>query len=148
MTSRIVSDLERVWRFVHAATGVPLSTAMKTLGLERDGELVAGVLYDAWNGVNIWAHLAVKPGESLTRKFAWYMAHYPFVEIGVRRVTCLVEASNAECRRFIEHYGFTEETRLEGAASDGGDTILYRLRREDCRFLAGDASMAPLADSP
>ena len=138
----IVSDLERVWRFVHASTGVPLSSAMKALGLERDGRLVAGVLYDGWNGVNMWMHSAIEPGAYLGRAFPWYVFHYPFIELGCKRLTGLVEASNAEALRFNSRLGFKIEARLLGAASDDGDTLIMVMTPENCRWLSRAPSMA------
>jgi RimJ/RimL family protein N-acetyltransferase len=38
-------------------------------------------------------------------------------------------------RRLDEHLGFTHEATLRGAAPDGGDVLLYVMRREDCRFI-------------
>lgn len=142
MAHKIISDLHRVWSFVHERSGVPLSSAMKNLGLERDGELVCGVLYDGWNGVNMWMHVAIEPGSMLTRQFVRYVFYYPFVEIGCKRLTGWVEASNAAAIRFDEHVGFKLETRLAGAASDGGDALIYAMRREECRYLGTDARMA------
>ena len=135
MAHKTISDLMRVWTFVHEHTGVPLSSAMKCLGLERDGELVCGVLYDGWNGVNMWMHVAIAPGGMLTRQFVHYAFYYPFVEIGCKRLTGLVEANNLAARRFDEHLGFRVEATLAGAASDGGDVLLYAMTRDECRWL-------------
>lgn len=143
MAGVIVSDLMRVWTFVHRHTGVPLSHTMKTLGLERAGELVAGVLYDNWNGVNVWMHVAIEPGTYLTPRFVRYAFEYPFVEMGCRRVSGWVEASNAAARRLDEHLGFRVEASLKGAASDGGDVLVYAMTRDECRWLRAAApSMA------
>lgn len=142
MSAQIVSDLMAVWRFVNARTGIPLSHTMKCLGLERDGRLVAGVLYENWNGVNVWMHVAIEPSEYLTREYLRYCFVYPFEELKCKRVTGWVEASNTAARRFDEHLGFKEEARVIGAASDGGDAILYRMTREECRYLRRVPSMA------
>jgi hypothetical protein len=139
----VIVDLARVWRFVHDATGVPMSTAMKCLGLERDGRLVAGVLYDAWNGVNMWMHSAITPGAYLGREYPWYVFHYPFNEVGVQRLTGLVEVSNRDALRFNERLGFKAEALLRGAASDGGDAVIMVMTRENCRWLRRTPSMAP-----
>lgn len=140
--SMLVSDLETVWRYVHAATGVPLSSTMKALGLRREGKLVAGVLYEGWNGVNLWMHSAIEPGAYLGRLFPWYVFHYPFNEIGCRRLTGLVEESNKEAMRFNTRLGFKVEARLAGAATDGGDTMIMVMTRENCRWLTRAPSMA------
>ena len=136
MTRRIVSDPVRVWEFVWNFTPVPFAQHMKGLGLEQDGELTAGVLYEKWNGVNIWAHVALAPGRRMVcREFLRYGFYYPFVELGCRRISGSVEASNTAARQLDEHLGFRQEAVLHGAASDGGDVILYVMRREDCRYV-------------
>lgn len=127
-----------VWKLVHAHTGVPASSTMKGLGLERNGELVAGVLYENWNGVNVFMHVAIPPGARLTRRFVRYCFQYPFLELKCHRVSGWVEASNYAARRFDEHLGFRQEAVLTGAASDGGDVILYVMRRDECRYLETD----------
>lgn len=139
MSHRIVSNPGRVWAFLNDL-GVlhnPVG-GMKGLGLERDGELVAGVIYEGYNGRNVWMHVGAVPGKRwLVREYLHYCFHYPFVELGCDRLSGYVESSNAEARRFDEHLGFTEEARLQGAARDGGDVILYVMWREQCRFLKG-----------
>lgn len=146
---RMTSDLHSVWRFVHERAGVPLSSAMKALGLERDGVMVAGVLYDGWNGVNLWMHSAIEPGAYLGRTYPWYVFAYPFTELGARRLTGWVEASNAAAVRFNLACGFRVEHTVVGAATDGGDALLMVMRPEDSVWLrrpprAGAPSMAGL----
>jgi RimJ/RimL family protein N-acetyltransferase len=136
MSSRIVSDPARVFAFCKERMPVSLVAGMKGLGLERDGELVAGVLYEGYNHHNIWMHVAAEPGKKwLNREFLRYCFHYPFVELGCNRVSGYVEAQNADARRCDAHLGFQQEAVLQGAASDGGDVILYVMRRDDCRYL-------------
>lgn len=136
MAKRIVSDPGRVWAYVHQKAGVPASANMKGLGLEQDGELIAGVLYEGFTGHNIWMHVAAEPGARwMTREFLRYCFYYPFVECGVDRVSGWVEDSNEAAKRFDEHLGFREEARLKGAARDGGDVILYVMWRKDCRYV-------------
>ena len=136
MTTRIISDPARVWAYVHQQIPVPVVGGMKGLGLERDGELIAGVLYEGFNGVNCWMHVATTPGKKWTLEYLRYCFYYPFVEVGLQRVSGAVEASNLAARRFDEHLGFKQEAVLHGAAADGGDVILYVMRREDCRYVA------------
>lgn len=136
MTQRIISDPARVFAFCKERMPLSLVAGMKGLGLERDGELVAGVLYEGYNHHNVWMHVAAEPGGKwLNKEFLRYCFHYPFVELGCTRISGYVEAHNAQARRFDEHLGFRQEAVLQGAASDGGDVILYVMRREDCRYL-------------
>lgn len=136
MSTRVISDPARVFAFVQSLMPMAMVAGMKGLGLEKDGALQAGVLYEGYNGHNIFMHVAALPGASwLNREFLHEGFRYPFVTCGVNRVTGYVEASNAPARRFNEHLGFTEEARLAGAASDGGDVILYVMYRDQCRYL-------------
>lgn len=108
-----------------------------TIGLLDPAQgLIAGVLYRNFNGANIEAHIAAQPGARwLTRSFLWAMFDYPFNQLGVRRITGLVPAKNLAARRFDEHLGFVVEATLKDALP-GDDLIVYRLRREDCRWLS------------
>ena len=136
MATRIISDPARVWAYVHEQVPVPVVAGMKGLGLERDGELIAGVLYEGYNRVTVWMHVAAEPGgQWLNRAYLRYCFVYPFVELGCRRVGAYVDASNTDSRRFVEHLGFEREAVLKGAASDGGDVIVYVMWREKCRHL-------------
>lgn len=136
MAARIVSDPDRVFDFVCRFQPMHRVEHMKGLGLEKDGELVAGVLYEGFNGRNVWMHVAAEPGARwMTREYLQYCFEYPFNEMKVDRVSGYVNASNTLARRFDEHLGFKPEAVLEGAAPDGGDVIIYAMRRNDCRFL-------------
>lgn len=134
--AKIISNPARVWEYVQQKSPVPMVAGMKGLGLEHDGELVAGVLYEGYTGHNVWMHVAAEPGRRwLNREYLRYCFHYPFVEMGCKRVGGWVEASNTDARRFDEHLGFRQEAVIKGAAHDGGDVIFYVMWRDECRFL-------------
>lgn len=107
-----------------------------TIGLASlERGLLAGVLFEDWNGANIVMHVAAVPDRHwLCREFLWYCFHYPFVELGVKRVTGIVPSSNLKARRFDEHLGFTLEATLKDAHPEG-DLLIYAMRKEDCRWL-------------
>lgn len=131
-------DFETVYSFVreHIEGGVARVEGMRAIGLRRDGELVAGVVYEGYNGRNIWMHVAAIPGARwMSREFLHAVFAYPFDLCKVDRVSGYVNESNLQARRFDEHLGFKEEARLRGAAPDGGDVLVYVMWRDDCRFL-------------
>lgn len=131
-------DLDTVLPFVQRLLpGLPRSDDMRAIGLRRDGRLVAGVLYEGFNGRNLWMHVAAEPGARwLVRDYLRACFAYPFAVCGVDRVSGYVNESNAPARRFNEHLGFREEARLRGAAPDGGDVIIFAMWRQDCRHIA------------
>lgn len=135
--TRIVCNPAQVFDFVRAqGLKIQLTAGMKGIGLEKDARLVAGVVYEGFTGHNIFMHVAAEPGGKwLTRGFLSAAFAYPFDQLGVDRVTGWVEASNERARRFDEHLGFTPEAVLKGAATDGGDVIIYTMWRKDCRYV-------------
>ena len=134
--TEIIFNPARVYDFVRRYVPVNVVAGMQGIGLERDGELVAGVLYEGFNGRNVWMHVGAEPGKRwMTKAFLHATFTYPFVQLGCQRVGGYVDASNEQARRFDEHLGFKQEAVLRGAASDGGDVILYVMRKEHCRFI-------------
>jgi len=106
------------------------------IGLRKGGELVAGVIYEGFNSRNIWMHVAAVPGRAwLNRAYLMTCFAYPFIQLGVDRISGYVHASNLDARRFDEHLGFEEEARLKGAAPDGGDVIIYVMWKKGCRYV-------------
>lgn len=130
----ILNEPHRVCRWVSEQMQANFLHAVG-IGLEKDGVIIAGVVYDQWNGPNICAHIAAVPGSHwMTREYLWMIFAYPFNQLGVRRITGLVSESNMAARKFDESLGFKLETRLVGAAV-GGDMLVYRMFRDECRFL-------------
>jgi RimJ/RimL family protein N-acetyltransferase len=138
MRKDIVYTYPEVYEFVRRHFPVNRSESAAGIGLRSDGELIAGVLYDDYNGSNIWMHVAAKPGRRwLTRGYLYTCFAYPFIQCNCQRVTGWVEASNTDSLRFTEHLGFKQEAVLKRAAPNGDDVILYVMFREDCRFIKG-----------
>ena len=138
MSTRLIVDEERVYQFLRSQDiELPRAADQQGIGLERDGEVVGGVLYERFNGTGIWAHVA-GVGRWVTKDYLREAFAYPFVQLGVRYIWGWVDESNEKARRFDEHLGFKPHALLTGAAKDGGDVIIYRMTREDCRFLQKD----------
>lgn len=136
MNTTIVYDLDRVHAFVQERTPISMVSGSRAIGLERDGELVAGVIYEGFNGRNVWMHVAAEPSKRwMTKSYLRACFRYPFVQLGCDRVSGYVEGWNEAARKFDEHLGFRPEAVLRGAASDGGDVILYVMWREECKYV-------------
>lgn len=106
------------------------------IGLEKNGELVAGVVYHNITATNVDAHMASVGGRHWANKELLLTAFaYPFLQLGVRRMTGFVRADNADARRLDEHLGFVQEGVLRRAGGDGCDIIVYGMLREECRWI-------------
>lgn len=136
---RIVwSDTARVMRYVADRIGEDEILRCAGIGLEEDGELIAGVLFQDHCGPNILMHVASDSSKRwMTPAYLCASFRYPFEQLGVRRITGLVRADNFAAQKFDEHLGFVREGVMREAASDGMDMIVYGLLKRDCRFLEG-----------
>ncbi len=137
MTWRLVLDDKArcgAWALERIAHVPSWGEWFEAIGLERDGDLLAVVVYNLWSGADIAMHVAAMPGRRwMTRGFLRAVFRYPFVQLGCRRVTGYVPASNADALRFDAHLGFRHEGVMREALDNGEDVILYGLLREDAR---------------
>ena len=105
------------------------------IGWERNGNLVAGVAYAEWNGPNIVCHIASDGSKRWsTREYLWTIFDYPFTQIGCKRITVCIGQGNKASNEFVIHLGFTLEATLD-SAHPSGDLLVYRMFRQDCRYL-------------
>jgi len=104
--------------------------------LDLDKGLIVGAAqFTDCNGASVILHCAGEGRDWLNREFLWFCFFYPFEQLQVRKIISPVESSNNDCKKFIEHIGFTLEATLKDA-SPKGDLLLYTLNREDCKWLA------------
>jgi RimJ/RimL family protein N-acetyltransferase len=146
---RIVWDQpERVMRFVADRIGEKELFKYYGIGLERDGELIAGVLFEQHNGPNVMMHVASDGSRHwMTPAYMAACFKYPFLYLNVNRVTGLVRADNKDAQRFDEALGFNPEGVLREAAADGTDLILYGMLKRECRYLDGKYHEALLKET-
>lgn len=104
------------------------------IGSVKNGRVVAGALYENFNGVNVFAHIAGIGKHWLDRKFLSIIFDYPFRQLKVKRITGIVASCNEAARRFDEHLGFRLEAILHGAHPKG-DLYVYVMTADDCRWL-------------
>ncbi|WAL81314.1 GNAT family protein [Pandoraea sp. XJJ-1] len=136
---RIVWDQpERVMQFVAERTGEAAYRDYTAIGLERDGELVAGVVYQMHTGPAVLTHIASDGTRAwLTPAYLGAIFRYPFLQLGCNRITAIVRADNADSLRFVEHLGFEREGVMRQAERDGTDLIIFGMLKGECRFIEG-----------
>lgn len=98
-------------------------------------KIIAGVLYEDYNGSNLFMHVAAEGSRWLTREFLRAVFDYPFRQLGCHRVSGVVPVSNLAARRFDEALGFEHEATLK-EAFNGEDLLVYRMFRHQCRWLS------------
>jgi RimJ/RimL family protein N-acetyltransferase len=106
------------------------------ISIVDDDVMIATVLYTNYNRQNIEMHVASDGTKRwMTREFLRAVFAYPFEQLGCRRVTGVVQASNSAAYNFDKNIGFTLEGRMREASADGSDLLILGMMREECRFL-------------
>lgn len=105
------------------------------IGWAKNGQIIAGVAYANWNGVNVECHIASDGSKRwLTRQYLWTIFDYPFNQLRANRITICIGEGNTDSTRFAKHLGFTLEAKLQDAHPTG-DLMIFRMFAKECRFL-------------
>lgn len=102
------------------------------IGLQKDGETIAGVIYENWNRQSIFCHIAIEG--LMTKGYLRAIFDYPFNVCKVKKIIVPVVSNHAKSIKLVTKMGFVEEARLKDA-SPNGDIIFLTLTKENCRFL-------------
>ena len=130
-------DRERVAEWVRVR--IPYITSWgewyEAIGLQRDGVLIGGCVYNFYTVSDIAISVASDgSGHWLTRDFLRAVFGYPFNQLKVRRLTSYIASRNAASLRFNAKLGFTTEGILRHALPDD-DLILRGMLRSECRYI-------------
>jgi len=135
MSTLIYGQEDRLLPWAQERIGVRFRSDAYTIGLERDGNIVAVVVYDAFSEADCCIHIASDGTKRWMNKDLLVAAFsYPFIQLGLRRVTGMVPANNAEALAFDENLGFVREGCHPHALPDG-DLISLGMLRSSCRFI-------------
>ena len=131
----ITNDAQRVAEFASGMLdGHQFRTNATALGWERDGELLAGVVYEEFTGASVSATIVNTPGAVFNRDFLFAIFDYPFRVLGVNLVIAYIAESNWRSRHTVESMGFRLEHQIVGAYPDGAACI-YTMTPAQCRWL-------------
>ena len=147
MTTRLIYGHEdRFLPWAAARIGIPgFRRDAYCIGLEREGELVAVVVFDCFSDCDCNMHVASDgTGHWLNRMFLLASFSYPFGQLGLRRVTGMVPARNDAALKFDQNLGFVREGYHKNALPDD-DIISLGMLRENCRFFK-DIEPAPTGE--
>ena len=128
MASRITTG-EHVAQFVSQRIGVALCPPYTTLGLERDGLLVGGCIFNCWEGTDV--HITAA-GTGWTRGFLRAVGDYVFRQLGCLRFT--METEKPEVAEYAKRLGGVVEGRLRDHFGEGRDAIIIGVLRRDWKF--------------
>jgi RimJ/RimL family protein N-acetyltransferase len=136
MKYRLILDHPKViGNWVYARTGGTFPENICTaIGLAKDSKIVAGVVYEGFNGASVKTHIAIDDKEYLTKDFIRIIFQYPFLQLKCKKLIGIVDSSNAAALRLNEKLGFVKEGELKGASLTG-DLVLMTMTKEQCKYL-------------
>jgi RimJ/RimL family protein N-acetyltransferase len=102
------------------------------IGLERDGQLQAGTVFENWNGQSVVAHIA---WVRVTSAYLAAVYDYAYNVANVGKIIGPVSSNHTRALQLVSKMGFSEEARIKGAAHDSGDIVLMTQTPDKCRFL-------------
>lgn len=124
----IVSD-ERVARFVSERLGFGLCPPFTAMGIERGGQIVAGVVFNHFEGADVHVTIA---GEGWTRGFLRAVGTYVYDVLGCERLTAVTACEKVAA--FGARLGGQFEGRLRSHFGPGKDGIIVGILREEWRY--------------
>lgn len=116
--------------------GFQVCEGYRALGVVKGGQIAAGVVYDNYNGIHCQASIAAEPGTRwASRPVLRRIFSYPFTTMDVRAVSVLVSTANLASLNLATKLGFWPEAIIKFAAYDGGDLLVLKMFRNECRWL-------------
>lgn len=102
----------------------------RAIGIERDGQLVAGAVYTHYSGSNICITVVTSVPDWGTSDIVAGLLRYPFNQLGCRRLTAIVPTVAAPTISFAHQLGFKTEGVARKAFGEL-DGVILGLLKED-----------------
>jgi len=100
----------RVLEYLQSRLDTKFNPPFTTIGIEKNGEIVGGWLFNDYNGYNV--EISVALDTPLTRGYIRAIKHYLFNQMKVRVVTARCRDGNLKSRNLIKRLGFHFEGRI------------------------------------
>jgi len=107
----------------------------KAIGIEKDGELIAGVVYNNYVGHLIEMTIASLDKRWSTRHNLKALFRYPFAQLQLKRVQALCSANDKGVQMFLKRLGFIHEGVHPCAYHDGGTAYSFGMLKHQCRYI-------------
>jgi len=106
------------------------------IGVMDNGRLIAGVIYNNYYpGISIEMSIYSVDKRWATRQNLKAFFHYPFIELGLKRVTTLCSANEGDIMLFNQRLGFSKEGYHPEAHDSGDDAVSFGMVKKNCRWL-------------
>lgn len=100
------------------------------IGWTERGELKGGLAFRDSNGIHCLVSIALE-GRKFPRPLLYASLYYVFIQLGLKRVTFVIESDNLPSQNLVTRLGAKREATLRGAGKSG-DLFIYALFPGDC----------------
>ncbi|URQ76166.1 MAG: GNAT family N-acetyltransferase [Candidatus Ochrobactrum gambitense] len=121
----IVTD-QRVSRFVSDVVGKGFVPPFTCMGIEKNGEIIAGVIFNVFEGNDVHFSAA---GKGWTKGFLAEVGDYVFRQLKCERMTALTEQEKV--MKLALRLGGQVEGKLRNHFGAGRDAILIGILKDD-----------------
>lgn len=106
------------------------------IGVSKNNNLIAGIVYkDYQPNLSIEMAIASIDKSWSTRHNIKAFFKYPFIDLGVKRVSTLCSADEGDIIMFNKRLGFKPEGYHRSAWHNGGDAISFGMLKTECRWI-------------
>lgn len=106
------------------------------IGVVENGGLIAGVIYNEYRPpVDIRESFASISPTWATKYTLKHLFAYPFIHLGVRRMSSVVDVANVASVDLTERLGFKREGVIRKAMDNGNDAIMFGMLKEECPWI-------------
>ncbi len=130
---------EQVARFVSERLGFGLCPPFTAVGIERDGKIVAGVIFNHFEGADVHFTAA---GSGWTRGFLCAIGEYVFGQLGCARMTAITRSDDVAT--LAGRLGGQIEGRMRNHFGVGQDGLVIGILRHEWRYATVRPSQARL----
>jgi ribosomal protein S18 acetylase RimI-like enzyme len=116
----------------------PAGDARGIEAVDDVGEVRGMVVFDHWTPAAAQVHVALE-SMSAARALLFEAFGYLFKQHGRSVAIGITPAENTRAMRLNRHLGFRVHHLIRDGWAPGQDLAVLELRRENCRFLRGDA---------
>ena len=106
----------------------------RALGVHENDVMLGGVIFDCFYGSDCEVSIAIADKRCMQRRFIRQGFDYPFVQLGLKRISATVAQSNQRSLELMFRLGFKLEGRKRQAREDG-DELLFGMLRQECRWI-------------
>jgi len=105
------------------------------IGVEVDGVIQAVAMYNCFTDIGSNIHVVSDGGKRwASRTFLREAFAYPFIQLGLKRLTALVPAKNTNALTLDLRLGFQVEGRM-AEATDNDDLVVLGMLRRNCIWI-------------